>query len=492
VLKGYKFWFITGSQNLYGEDTLRSAAEDSKKIAARLESALPCSVVFKPVVTTPDEITKICVEANSDENCAGIITWMHTFSPSKMWINGLNILKKPLLHLHTQFNRDIPWNSIDMDYMNLNQSAHGDREHGFIGARLRLSRKVVAGHWDSEETISRIDVWMRAAVGACESRRIKVARLGDNMREVAVTEGDKIQAQIKLGWSVNGYGISEFVKLADSVSDAETDSLLKEYGEEYMMNTENTASVREQAKYEIALKRFLSQGGFGAFTDTFEDLVGLRQLPGLASQRIMAAGYGFGPEGDWKTAALIRIFKLMTQDKTGGTSLMEDYTYHMEPGKEAILGAHMLEVCPSIAAGKPRIEVHPLGIGGKEDPARLVFDGKEGGAVCASLIDMGGRFRLIAAQVEAVTPYRDMPLLPVARAMWKPLPDFTTGVESWIYAGGAHHTAFTYDLTVDHLRDFAEIMGIEFVPIDKGTTIESLRHELAVNDIMWNLKELIH
>jgi L-arabinose isomerase len=393
-----------------------------------------------------------------------------------------------MLHLHTQFNRDIPWDGIDMDFMNLNQSAHGDREHGFIGARLRLNRTVVAGYWKSEETKRRIEVWMRAAIGAYESKKLKVARLGDNMREVAVTEGDKVEAQIKFGWAVNGYGVGDFVELVNGVPEAEIDALLQEYSENYYMSTTQIANVREQAKYEIALKRFMENGGFGAFTTTFEDLHGLKQLPGLASQRIMAAGYGFGPEGDWKTAAMLRIMKLMSTGLCGGTSLMEDYTYHMEPGREAILGAHMLEVCPSISAEKPRLEVHPLGIGGKDDPARLVFNAKEGSAICVSLIDMGGRFRMIAAEVDAITPYRDMPNLPVARAMWKPLPDFSTGTESWIIAGGAHHTVFTYDLTTEHMREFAEMMGIEFISINKDTTINALKQELALNDAIYRLK----
>jgi L-arabinose isomerase len=430
----------------------------------------------------------MCVEANSSEDCVGIITWMHTFSPSKMWINGLKILNKPLLHLHTQFNRDIPWDGIDMDFMNLNQSAHGDREHGFIGARLRLPRKVIAGYWKSQDTKNRIEIWMRAAIGVFESGKLNVARLGDNMREVAVTEGDKVEAEIKFGWSVNGYGIGDFVEVVNEVTTQEAEALLKEYDSTYTIATDQISNVLEQAKYEIALKRFMEKGNFGAFTTTFEDLHGLKQLPGLSAQRLMADGYGFGPEGDWKTAALIRVMKLMACNLTGGTSLMEDYTYHLEPGKEAILGAHMLEVCPSISDEKPRIEVHPLGIGGKEDPARLVFDCKEGKAICVSLIDMGGRFRLITAEVEAFKPYNDMPNLPVARAMWKPLPDFTTGVECWIYAGGAHHTVFTYDLSVEHMREFAQMMDIEFVSIGKDTTVEGLRKELAYNDLTWKLK----
>lgn len=488
MLKSYSFWFVTGSQHLYGDETLRQAEEHSRQIADELSSSLPFQVILKPIVTTPESITKLCSEANFDETCVGIITWMHTFSPAKMWISGLSILNKPLLHLHTQFNRDVPWDGIDMDFMNLNQSAHGDREHGFIGARLRLARKAVAGYWKDEQVKRHIESWMRAAIGAYESKHLKVARFGDNMRDVAVTEGDKVEAQIKLGWSINGYGVGGLVSEIEKVSKSEVDALLKEYEDLYEIKTDNIESVREQAKYEIALSRFMEQGGFGAFTTTFEDLYGLKQLPGLSAQRLMAKGFGFGPEGDWKVAAMLRIVKLMSQGLTRGSSLMEDYTYHLEPGKEAILGAHMLEVCPSIAEDKPRIEVHPLGIGGKADPARLVFNGKTGSALCISLIDMGGRMRLIAADVEAIKPYHDMPNLPVARAMWKPLPDFKTGVESWIYAGGAHHTVFTLDIAAETMRDFAEIMGIEFVSIDKDTKIEELRRELAVNDIIWKLR----
>lgn len=486
--KSYSFWFVTGSQHLYGDETLRQVDEHSRQMVDELNRLLPFPIVLKPVVTTPESITKLCNEANFDETCVGIITWMHTFSPSKMWIGGLTILNKPLLHLHTQFNRDIPWDGIDMDFMNLNQSAHGDREHGFIGTRLRLARKAIAGYWKDEMVIGRIENWMRAAIGAFESKHLKVARFGDNMREVAVTEGDKVEAQIKLGWSVNGYGVGSFVSEIDKVTQSEIDELMKEYGDLYEIKTDDLDSVKEQAKYEIALSHFMENGDFGAFTTTFEDLCGLKQLPGLSAQRMMVKGFGFGPEGDWKTAAMLRIVKLMSQGRSKGSSLMEDYTYHMEPGKEAILGAHMLEVCPSIASEKPRIEVHPLAIGGKDDPARLVFDSKIGSALCISLIDMGGRMRLIAAEVDAIEPYHDMPNLPIARAMWKPLPDFTTGLESWIYAGGAHHTVFTFDINTETMRDFAQIMGIEFVSINKDTKIEELRRELAVNDIIWKFK----
>ncbi|MEI6603618.1 MAG: L-arabinose isomerase [Clostridia bacterium] len=488
MLKKYVFWFVTGSQHLYGEEVLKQVAKDAQEIANECNRALPCEVVWKPTVKSPDEITSLCLAANNDPTCCGVITWMHTFSPSKMWINGLKILHKPMLHLHTQYNRDIPWETIDMDFMNLNQAAHGDREHGFIGTRLRLNRKVVSGYWKEKETQRRIEVWMRAAIGAFESKTLKIARLGDNMREVAVTEGDKVEAQIQFGWAINGYGIGEFVKLVDAVTTEELDALLAKYSDLFDMKSEKIEHIKVQAKYEIAMKKFMENGGFGAFTTTFEDLHGLTQLPGLSSQRLMQAGFGFGPEGDWKTAALVRIFKLMSQDQAGGTTLMEDYTYHLEPGREAILGSHMLEICPSIADGKPKLEVHPLGIGGKDDPARLVFDGKAGRAICVTMIDMGNRFRMIVSEVEAMKPYEDMPNLPVARVMWKPLPDFVTATEAWIYAGGAHHTAMTYDLTTEHMRDFAEMMDLELVVIDKDTKIDAFKKELMYNDLIWKLK----
>jgi L-arabinose isomerase len=495
-LKERIFWFVTGSQHLYGPETLEQVAKDSQIIAEALDknAAIPCKVVFKPTVKTPDEITKMCAEANADENCAGIITWMHTFSPAKMWIAGLSILNKPLLHLHTQFNRDIPWDSIDMDFMNLNQAAHGDREYGFIGTRMRISRKVVVGYWGDPEVCSRIGNWMRSAVGYMESRRLKVARFGDNMRQVAVTEGDKVEAQIKFGWSINGYGVGDLVRLVNNVSDAEANKLLEEYAEIYDIaaeaRTEGAArnAVRVQAKYELAMKAFMKEGGFGAFTTTFEDLHGLEQLPGLAVQRLMEAGYGFGGEGDWKTSAMVRIMKLMASGLTKGTSFMEDYTYHMEPGNEMVLGAHMLEVCPTISATKPRIEVHPLGIGGKADPARIVFDGASGPAINASLIDMGDRFRLIINEVEAVKLDKEMPKLPVARILWKAQPSLKDAAEAWILAGGAHHTAFSFDITTEQMIDWAEMFGIEYLVINKDTNMMNFRKELKWNDVIWRLK----
>lgn len=495
-LKKYVFWFVTGSQHLYGPETLEKVAEHSQIIAGALDGdqAIPCKVIFKPVVKTPDEITKLCEEANTDESCAGIITWMHTFSPAKMWIAGLSILRKPLLHLHTQFNRDVPWNSIDMDFMNLNQAAHGDREYGFIGARMRIARKVVVGYWEDAEVRRRIAVWMRAAIGYTEGKKLKIARFGDNMRQVAVTEGDKVEAQIKLGWSINGYGVGDLVKLVNEVSDADANKLLDEYAETYDITPEGRTegalrqSIREQAKYEIAMKAFMQEGGFGAFTTTFEDLHGLKQLPGLAVQRLMEAGYGFGGEGDWKTAAMVRVMKLMATGLKKGTSFMEDYTYHFEPGNEMVLGAHMLEVCPSIAVSRPRIEVHPLGIGGKADPARIVFDGNSGPAINASLIDMGDRFRLILNEVDAVTPKEAMPKLPVARILWKPLPTLKDAAEAWILAGGAHHTAFSFDITSEHMLDWAEMAGVECLLINKDTNMLAFRNELKWNDVIWRIR----
>lgn len=493
-LKPYEFWFITGSQHLYGTKTLEQVAEHSGKISEYMNNhvSAPFKIVFKPVVTTPDSIHKLCLEANSDEHCAGIITWMHTFSPAKMWIWGLSKLLKPLLHLHTQYNRDIPWESIDMDFMNLNQSAHGDREYGFIGARMRIARKVVVGYWQDPEVLSRISLWMGAAVAFTEGLTLKIARFGDNMREVSVTEGDKIEAQIKFGWSVNGYGIGDLVQYINNISEVQIDKLMNTYSELYDFapeaQTPGTArdSVREQARIELGIRAFLEEGGFSAFTTTFEDLHGLKQLPGLAVQRLMSDGYGFGGEGDWKTAAMVRIMKIMASGK--GTSFMEDYTYHFEPANEMILGAHMLEVCPSISATKPKIDVHPLGIGGKMAPARLVFDGSEGAAVCASLIDMGERFRLIINDVTAVKIEKSMPLLPVARILWKPLPSLKGSAESWILAGGAHHTSFSFTVNAEQLIDWAEMVGIECLWINKDTNPLNFRNEIRLNDLAWKLR----
>jgi L-arabinose isomerase len=487
----YEFWFVTGSQHLYGEEALKQVEEHSRTIVNELnrDSVFPFPLVFKPIVTIPEEIRNICLEVNASEQCAGIVTWMHTFSPAKMWIGGLSELRKPLLHLHTQFNRDIPWDSIDMDFMNLNQSAHGDREYGFIGARMGVARKVVVGHWEDPEVRDRLAKWMRTAVAFAESRHLKVARFGDNMREVAVTEGDKVGAQIQFGWSVNGYGIGDLVQYIRDVSEQNVNELLDEYAELYDIVSAGRQdgpvreSIREQARIELGLKAFLQDGNFTAFTTTFEDLHGMKQLPGLAVQRLMAEGYGFGGEGDWKTAALVRLMKVMADGK--GTSFMEDYTYHFEPGNEMILGAHMLEVCPTIAATRPRIEVHPLSIGGKEDPARLVFDGGEGAAVNASLIDLGHRFRLIVNEVDAVKPEHNMPKLPVARILWKPRPSLRDSAEAWILAGGAHHTCFSFAVTAEQLQDFAEMTGIECVVINEHTSVSSFKNELRWNEVFW-------
>jgi len=484
----HEFWFVTGSQHLYGPQVLDEVATHANIIARALDAALPARIVCKGLVTTPDEASSCIKEANYDSRCAGIITWMHTFSPSKMWINGLKILNKPLLHLHTQFNAEIPVNDIDMDFMNSNQSAHGDREHGFIGARLRLPRKIVAGHWQDDSVLEKIGAWIRSAIGCTEGSSLKVARFGDNMREVAVTEGDKVEAQIKLGWAVNTYGVGGFAEQVRAVPEAEVDALYGECREKYDIATDNEESVRYQLRMEAAFKKFFIENGIGAFTTTFEDLWGLEQLPGLASQRLMEAGYGFGGEGDWKTAALLRVMKTMGKGLPGGTTFMEDYTYHLIKGDELVLGAHMLEVCPSIAAGKVRIESMPLGIGGKADPARMVFEGHAGKAVCASLIDMGGRMRLVCADVEAVEPIHAMPKLPVARVMWRLLPDFETGARGWITAGGAHHSVLSYTVTADMLEDYAEMADIEFIHIGAHTDIHSLKRDLLLADIAWKLR----
>ena len=492
-LEPMEFWFITGSQHLYGHETLEQVAEHSKIIAEGLnrDSIAPNRVVFKPVLTTPDAILKVCLEANRDDKCAGVIAWMHTFSPAKMWISGLSELSKPLLHLHTQFNRDIPWSSIDMDFMNLNQAAHGDREFGFMASRMRISRKIVVGYWEETEVLRRIKDWMRTAVAFVEGRRLKIARFGDNMREVAVTEGDKVEAQIKFGWSVNTYGVGDLVKYINEIQDAQVNRLFEEYSEIYDISEEAHTeghlrnSILEQARIELGMRAFLEEGKFGAFTTNFEDLHCMKQLPGLAVQRLMAKGYGFGGEGDWKTAALVHILKTIAHGK--GTSFMEDYTYHLEPGNEMVLGAHMLEVCPTIASSRPKLEVHPLSIGGKADPARLVFCGDAGPAVCASLVDMGNRFRLIVNKVDAVKADMSMPKLPVASILWKPRPSLQDSAEAWILAGGAHHTAFSFAVTVEQLVDWSEMAGIECVIIDENTIPMVFKNELRLRDMAWRL-----
>lgn len=490
-------WFVTGSQHLYGEETLKQVDEHSRIIARSLSEnpKMPVKIVFKPVLTTPDAIFNLCIEANSAPNCIGIIAWMHTFSPARMWIAGLKALAKPMAHLHTQFNQNIPWSEIDMDFMNLNQSAHGDREFGFIGARLRKARKVVVGFWQDEEVVERLAVWTRAALAWNDLQGAKFARFGDNMREVAVTEGDKVAAQIRLGYAVNGYGVGDLVNSINSISASEVKDLVEEYDRQYRVQKElaaggsKRASLEEAAKIELGLKKFLETGGFKGFTTTFEDLHGLVQLPGLAVQRLMAQGYGFGPEGDWKTAALVRAMKVMAHGLKGGTSLMEDYTYHLEYGKMQELGAHMLEICESIAAEQPSLEIHPLGIGGKADPVRLVFNVPAGPGLNASMVDLGNRFRLIVNEVNVIAPEHDLPKLPVARALWAPQPDLKTAAQAWILAGGAHHTGFTQALTVEYLEDFAEIAGIEFLLINNDTKISEFKKELRWNELYYHLAQ---
>jgi len=492
-LKIFEVWFITGSQNLYGEETLKKVAEHSLEIAKGLDASgtIPVRIVYKPTVKSTEEIYDTLLAANSTENCIGIITWMHTFSPAKMWIRGLSILQKPLLHLHTQYNRDIPWSSIDMDFMNLNQSAHGDREFGFIVSRMRKNRKVVVGHWQDPEVLSQISAWTRAAAGWYDWQGAKFARFGDNMRFVAVTDGDKVEAELKFGFAVNTYGIGDLVAVINSISDAAVNELIDEYEATYTLADDlkkggaKHSSVFEAAKIELGLRKFLVDGGFKGFSDTFEDLHGMVQLPGIASQRLMADGYGFAGEGDWKTAALVRAFKVMGSGLPGGNAFMEDYTYHFDPNNALVLGSHMLEVDSSLANGKAALEVHPLGIGGKADPARLVFNVAGGEALNASIIDMGNRFRLLINEVEAVEPQNDLPNLPVARVLWKPYPDMKTGCAAWIYAGGAHHTAYSQNLTAEHLQDFADIAGIEFVRIGKDTKLDQFRNELRWNEVAY-------
>jgi L-arabinose isomerase len=489
-LKTKEVWFVTGSQHLYGPQTLKQVAADSAKIAAALDKNPKISqkIIFKPVLTTPEAIFELCLEANNARKCIGLITWMHTFSPAKMWIKGLSVLNKPFLHFHTQLNRDIPWNTIDMNFMNLNQSAHGDREFGFIGTRMRLNRKVVVGHYQDQEAIDRIAVWIRAAAAFDDALNMKIARFGDNMRDVAVTEGNKVSAQIKMGYSVYGYGVGDLVKTVNSVSSGTVKKFLEEYGSEYKMTKAVASSdtLKEAARIEAGMESFLKSGGFKAFTTTFEDLHGLKQLPGIAVQRLMAKGYGFGAEGDWKTAALVRSMKVMAQELKGGTSFMEDYTYHFDPSGMRVLGAHMLEVCPSIAAGKPAIEIHQLSIGGKADPARLVFKTTPGKGINVSVIDLGNRFRMIINEVEVVK-CPDMPELPVASVLWKPMPDLKTGAAAWILAGGAHHTGFSTAIDREYLEDFAGMMGIESVLIDEKCVLESFRKELRLNEIFYHL-----
>ncbi len=488
-------WFVTGSQHLYGPKTLESVADHSREIAAFLSDSIhiPAQVIYKPVVTTSEEIYKLCLEANAADSCVGIITWMHTFSPAKMWIAGLSILKKPFLHLHTQYNREIPWSEIDMDFMNLNQSAHGDREFGFIGSRMRLNRKVVVGYWHDQDVQNSIGTWTRAACAWANSQGSKIARFGDNMRDVAVTEGDKVEAQIRFGYDVLGYGIGDLVDAVDQVSDAETDRMVQAYLDEYDVvpalqpTGEKFDSLKWGARMEVGLRNFLSAGDFNAFTTTFEDLHGLVQLPGLAVQRLMRDGYGFGAEGDWKTSALVRAMKVMSAGLKGGVSFMEDYTYHFSASGDKVLGAHMLEVCESIAASRPRLDIQPLSIGGKDDPLRLIFDANLGPAIAASIMDMGLRFRLVANLIDIVPADAPLSKLPVAHALWLPRPNLKTAATAWIYAGGAHHTSFSYAVTAEHLRDFAEIAGMEYLQIDENTCVDEFKKELRWNDLYYHM-----
>jgi L-arabinose isomerase len=492
-LKALEIWFVTGSQNLYGDETLKKVTEHSQQIAKSFDTAnqIPVKVVYKPTVKSAEEIYNICQEANTAKNCIGLIAWMHTFSPAKMWIGGLKILQKPLLHLHTQFNRDIPWDSIDMDFMNLNQSAHGDREFGFIMARMRLNRKILVGHWEDPEVVVQINDWSRVAAGWHDWQGAKFVRFGDNMRFVAVTEGDKVEAEIKFGYSVNTHGIGDLVKIISEISDDETNKLAAEYTEKYevvpslLKGGMHHSSMRDAAKIELGLTAFLQDGDYKGFTDTFEDLHGLAQLPGIAAQRLMGKGYGFAAEGDWKTAALVRAMKVMGSGLKGGNAFMEDYTYHFDPQNPMVLGSHMLEICESIAEGKAKCEIHPLGIGGKAEPVRLVFNVAKGHALNASVVDMGNRFRLLVNEVEAVSPPHNLPKLPVARVLWKPYPDLQTGCAAWILAGGAHHTCYSQNLSAEQLADFAEMADIEFVHIGKETKLHQLKKELQWSEMYY-------
>jgi L-arabinose isomerase len=492
-LKQFEVWFVTGSQHLYGPETLKQVDEDSRQIAQALSRSkqVPVKVTFKPVVTTPDAIYELCMKANTTANCVGLITWMHTFSPAKMWIAGLSALRKPFVHLHTQFNRDIPWADIDMDFMNLNQSAHGDREFGFICTRMRRNRKVIVGHWKDEQVQAELGVWARAACAWHDAQGAKIARFGDNMRQVAVTEGDKVEAQMRMGYAVNGYGVGDLVAKINQATDRQIDALVAEYASAYRLDKsaegKGREALREAARIEIGMRAFLEEGGFKAFTTTFEDLHGLKQLPGLAVQRLMADGYGFGAEGDWKTAALVRAMKVMAAGLPGGTSFMEDYTYHFDPAGPKVLGAHMLEVCSSIAEGTPSLEVHPLGIGGKADPVRVVFNTPSGPGLNVSVIDMGNRFRAIINEVDVVPPDAPLPKLPVARVVWVPRPNLKIGAGAWILAGGAHHTGFSMALTSQHIEDFTEMANMECVCIDAGTTIREFKKELRANEVYYML-----
>jgi len=495
ALAQFEVWLVPGSQEMYGEATLRQVDAHAREMSGALDGAaqIPVRVVCKPVLTSPGSIRELCLAANAADDCVGLIAWMHTFSPAKMWIAGLTALHKPLLHLHTQFNSALPWAEIDMEFMNLNQSAHGDREFGYIETRLGIRRKTVVGHWRDPHVLERIGTWSRAACGWREAQSLAVARFGDNMRSVAVTEGDKVEAQIRLGISVDGFGVGDLVDAVTEVPESTIDALVGEYDTAYEVvpelrqNGGRREALRDAARIEAGVRAFLDRGGYAAFTDTFEDLRGLTQLPGIAAQRLMADGYGFGGEGDWKTAALVRILKVMSAGLEGGTSFMEDYTYDLTPGDAKVLGAHMLEVCPSIAAARPACEIHPLSIGGHDDPVRLVFTAATGPAVVVAMLDLGGRFRMVANEIDVIPPDEELPQLPVARAVWKPKPDLSTAAESWLLAGGPHHTVFTAALGVEAIADFAEIAGIELVVIDERTRVSDFKNELRWNQAYYHL-----
>ncbi|WP_035052021.1 L-arabinose isomerase [Andreprevotia chitinilytica] len=497
IFNTLEMWFVVGSQHLYGPKTLQQVEEHARQIVAGLNetAGLPIRIVLKPVVKTSDEILALCREANHADHCAGLITWMHTFSPAKMWIGGLTRLEKPFLQFHTQFNAEIPWANMDMAFMNLNQTAHGDREFGFVGARLRLPRTVVVGHWQNADCHREIGEWMRVTAAVWDSRHLKIARFGDNMRDVAVTEGDKVEAQIRFGYQVNGYALGQLAERVDAVSEADINTLIDEYEATYQLtaavqaNGEKRQHLRDAAAIELGIKGFLEQGGFNAFTTTFENLYGLKQLPGLAVQRLMQQGYGFGAEGDWKTAALLRSAKVMGHGQPGGASFMEDYTYHFQPGNDLVLGAHMLEVCPSISQAKAVLDVQPLSIGKKADPARLIFAASAGPARNATLIDLGNRFRLLVNELDVIDPPHALPELPTAHAVWKPLPDLNRSAQAWILAGGAHHAVFSQAVSANQWRTFAELMGIEFLAIDERTEIPAFKNEINWNEVFFSLKK---
>jgi L-arabinose isomerase len=494
-LKNLEVWFVTGSQHLYGEEALLEVEKDAKEVAASLNDVpeIPVTVVHKPVMTSSDSIRRLMAEANAHESCIGLILWMHTFSPARMWIAGLNLLNKPYVHFHTQYHRDIPWGEIDMDYMNLHQSAHGDREFGFINTRMRKNRKVIVGHWRDPEALQELAIWMRVAAAWNDSQGARIARFGDNMRDVAVTEGNKVSAQMVLGYEVNAYSLGHLIEHVDAAEEQQINALLEEYEASYRLTDRvreggaKRQALRESARIELGLRSFLKEGGFKGFTTNFEDLVGLKQLPGLAVQRVMKDGYGFGAEGDWKTAALLRAMKVMNTGLSGGTSFMEDYVYHLDPAGSRILGAHMLEVCESIAAEKPVLDVQALDIGGKENPARLIFTAPAGAAICASLIDLGNRFRMVVSEVEVVDPPQDLPKLPVARVLWDPKPNLKVAAESWILAGGAHHSVFSQALTARYVEDYCEMAGIEYLLIDEDTEVRKFKAELRLGEIYYHL-----